>query len=50
MTDELEPYRPHIDKLDLTEDEKLELVNAIENIIRMILDKKFREMDGNKKD
>lgn len=49
MTDALEPYRPHIDKLDLTDGEKLELINAIKNIARMIL-AKFREMDRNKKD
>ena len=42
MNDALEPYRPHIDKLDLTEDEKLELVNTIENIAKMVLDKELK--------
>lgn len=40
-TTDLEPYRPHIDNFDLTEKQKLELVNAIEQIAQVVLDKKF---------
>lgn len=39
--DPLEPYRPHIDKFDLTEEQKLELVGAIIAIANMMLDRHF---------
>lgn len=38
---DLEPYRPHIDNFDLTEEQKIELVNAIKQIARMVLDRQF---------
>ncbi len=42
MTDDpLEPYRPYIDNFDLTEEQKLELVNALKLIAEMVLEKKF---------
>lgn len=39
--DPLKPYRPHIDRFDLTEEQKLELVGAITAIADMVLDRKF---------
>lgn len=39
--DPLEPYRPHIDRFDLTEEQKLELVGAIITIADMVLDRQF---------
>ena len=36
--DDLEPYRPYIDNLDLTKEQKLELVNTIAIIVQKILD------------
>lgn len=47
MTD-LEPYRPYIDEFDLTEEEKLELVNAILQIAEVVLDKQFGLSKQNK--
>lgn len=41
---DLEPYRPHIDNFDLTEEQKLELVEAILTIADIILEKRFREI------
>ncbi len=38
---DLEPYRPHIDNFDLTEEQKLELVNAIVHIAQVVLDRKL---------
>lgn len=40
-TDPLEPYRPYIDNFDLTEGQKLELIDTIKLIAEMVLDKKF---------
>lgn len=40
--DDLEPYRPHIDNFDLTEEEKLELIDTIKLIAEMVLEKKFK--------
>tara|TARA_B100000029_G_C17392951_1_gene894116 strand:- start:609 stop:890 length:282 start_codon:yes stop_codon:yes gene_type:complete len=42
--DPLEPYRPHIDNFDLTEEQKLELVGAIHAIAHMVLDVQFGTM------
>jgi hypothetical protein len=42
--DPLEPYRPHIDKFDLTEEQKLELIGAIFSIAHMVLDAKFGQI------
>ena len=36
---DLEPYRPYIDNFDLTEEQKIELVEAIHQIARMVLDR-----------
>lgn len=38
---DLDPYRPHIDNFDLTEEQKIEVVEAIQQIARMVLDEKF---------
>jgi hypothetical protein len=40
---DLEPYRPHIDNFDLTEEQKIELVEAIHQIAHLVLDKRFIE-------
>ena len=41
-TDELlEPYRPHIDNFDLTNEQKLELISAISLMADIILDARF---------
>lgn len=48
---DLEHYRPHVDEFDLTERQKLELVNTIVKIAEMVLDKKFvkcAELTSNK--
>ncbi|MDB2414202.1 hypothetical protein N9W34_00345 [Rickettsiales bacterium] len=37
--DPLAPYRPHIDNFDLTEEQKVELVNTIELMARVVLEK-----------
>ena len=42
---DLEPYRPHIDKFDLTEEQKPELVNVIIKIAEVVLDRRFGFMD-----
>lgn len=42
--DPLAPYRPHIDNFDLTEEQKLELIDAIFSIAHMVLDVKFGTM------
>jgi len=42
--DPLEPYRPHIDNFDLTEEQKLELVGAIHALAHMVLDVQFGTM------
>ncbi|MEZ5691960.1 MAG: hypothetical protein R3D71_09905 [Rickettsiales bacterium] len=39
---DLEPYRPHIDRFDLTEEQKMELIAAIQQIAHIVLDKHFR--------
>ena len=39
--DPLAPYRPHIDRFDLTEEQKLELVGTIIAIADMVLDVRF---------
>lgn len=39
---DLEPFRPHIDRFDLTEEQKLELVNTIVTMAETVLDKHFR--------
>lgn len=41
--DDLEPYRPYIDNFDLTEEQKLELINTLEVITQMVLDKEFNK-------
>lgn len=41
VNDPLAPYRPHIDNFDLTEEQKLELVNTIVLMADIILDAKF---------
>ena len=41
MITDLTPYQKHLDAFDLTEQEKLELVNAIWVIGKNILDKKY---------
>ena len=41
VNDPLAPYRPHIDNFDLTEEQKLELVNTIVLMANIILDAKF---------
>ncbi len=41
MITDITPYREHLDKFDLTEEEKYELVNAIWVISKNLLDKKF---------
>jgi hypothetical protein len=46
---DLEPYRPYIDAFDLTEEQKLELVNTIVTIAEVILDKKFRSTKRGKR-
>jgi len=38
---DLERYRHHLDQLDVTDEQKLELVNALRIIVESILDKKF---------
>ena len=40
-TTDLEPYRPQIDEFDLSEEEKIELVNSIVEIAEVVLDKYF---------
>lgn len=47
--DPLEPYRLYIDNFDLTEEEKLELVNTLVLITEMLLEKKFRFLNHKKK-
>jgi hypothetical protein len=42
LQDNLAAYRPYIDNFDLTEAEKLELVNAITIMAETILDAHFR--------
>jgi len=39
--DPLAPYRPYIDRFDLNEEQKLELVGAIIAIADMVLDRQF---------
>ena len=41
---DLEPHRTYIDAFDLTEEEKLELVNAISMIAEVVLDRKYRNI------
>lgn len=38
MITDLTPYRKHVDQFDLTEEEKLELVNAVWMIVDSIFD------------
>lgn len=40
-SDPLAPFRPHIDRFDISEDAKLDLVGAILTIADMVLDRKF---------
>jgi hypothetical protein len=47
---DLEPYRPHIDAFDSTEERKLELVNMIATITEMVLEKKFRLLEINNRE
>lgn len=42
--DPLAPYRPHIDRFDLTEEQKLELVEAINTMAEIILDAHFQSI------
>lgn len=58
MITDLTPYRKYVDKFDLTEDQKLELVNALSTIVETIYDKvlgvnqmtlKNREVDSPKR-
>ncbi|MDB2414324.1 hypothetical protein N9W34_00960 [Rickettsiales bacterium] len=39
---DLEPFRPYIDNFDLTEEQKLELINTIAMMAETVLDKHFR--------
>lgn len=39
---DLEPYRPHIDNFDLTEEQKLELLNTLAEIAERILERRFK--------
>ncbi len=39
--DPLAPYRPHIDNFDLTDEQKLELLNVITRMADIILDVRF---------
>lgn len=39
---DLTPFRPHIDRFDLTEEQKLELVNTIVMMAETALDRHFR--------
>lgn len=39
---DLTPYRPHIDRFDLTEEQKLQLVNTIAMMAESILDRHFK--------
>ncbi len=41
---DLEPYRPHIDNFDLTEEQEVELVKTIEQIAKMVLNRKFESI------
>ena len=43
--DDLEPYRPYIDNFDLTEEQKLELLNTLEVLAQMVLDRRFRGLE-----
>lgn len=38
MITDLTPYRKHVDQFDLTEEEKLELVNSVWMIVESIFD------------
>lgn len=38
---DLEPFRPYIDNFDLTEEQKLELVNTLAMMAETVLDKHF---------
>lgn len=38
MITDLTPYRQYVDKFDLTEQQKLELVNALNTIVERIYD------------
>lgn len=42
--DPLAPYRPHIDNFDLTEEQKLELVETIITMAEIILDAHFQSI------
>ncbi|MDB2414230.1 hypothetical protein N9W34_00485 [Rickettsiales bacterium] len=42
--DDLEPYRPYIDNFDLTEEQKLELLNTLEVMARVVLDRHFKDL------
>ena len=41
MITDLTPYRKHLEEFDLTEQEKLELVNVIYVVSQHLLDKQF---------
>ena len=41
MITDLTPYRKHLDEFDLTEQEKLELINVIYVVSKHLLDKQF---------
>ncbi len=38
---DLERYRHHLDKFDLTDEQKLKLVGALEHIVECLLNKKY---------
>ena len=42
VTDDLAPFRPHIDRFDLTDAEKRELIAAITLMAEMVLDVHFK--------
>ena len=46
---DLEPYRPHIDNFDLTEEQKIELVEAIHQIAHLVLEKHFGFLNNKKR-
>lgn len=41
MITDITPYRKHVDQFDLTEEQKVELVNAVAMIVESIYDRHF---------
>ncbi|MEZ5690267.1 MAG: hypothetical protein R3D71_01210 [Rickettsiales bacterium] len=46
---DLEPYRPHIDNFDLTEEQKLELLNTLAEIADKIIERRFKSFEQKEK-